>query len=95
MTSNIKKIKYFFINFFHLNNKFFKNFSRKIFHFSLGRSLRHLEEFYNNIKQLTPGPASYKNTLTAFDTSKAIKFGKEEKLKLAKSFSPGPGNYDV
>ena len=62
---------------------------------SMGKSQRNLEDFFQSVKQVNPGPASYNHNVSAFKNSKAIKFGRDEKLKGFKSTTPGPGNYDV
>ena len=61
----------------------------------MGKSQRNLEDFFNSVKLVNPGPASYTHVGSTFNNSKSIKFGKDGKLRSLKSITPGPGNYDV
>jgi hypothetical protein len=44
------------------------------------------------VEGLNPGPGNYDLKL---ETGKSFKFGRDDKLKTSKSFTPGPGQYQI
>jgi len=61
----------------------------------MGKSQRNIEDFFQSVKQVNPGPASYNNNASAFKNAKSSKFGRDQKLRSPKSFIPGPGDYNL
>lgn len=64
-----------------------------IYKFSLGKSIRKLDNF--PVANKTTPKSGFYDFKSKINEAKSFKFSKEEKLKPKRSITPGPGKYDI